>query len=258
MQRHWIFSNHKRFHSIGLITLIISSLLLTSLTTMASGSENIIYSNPNGLSINFTISKSIIFNGTARLGVTTSFPIQFTVIWEMWLFLGEKIYNYQTGRHDGLIFTPGEGQFDWSFGVPFDAFPGEYDFTIFIYWLDTTTLSFALLTICSDVVAVMLGPLYSVIFMIGLVIGLIYLLLSKERLYKLPIIPPGIGARMVHFFWSQRSEQPAFGQPQTGGMMIELPQAKIRCPDCLKKIWEGSAFCSHCGYHLRVFERYLR
>jgi hypothetical protein len=70
--------------------------------------------------------------------------------------------------------------------------------------------------------------------------GLIWVLIKREQLNFIPK-------------QSKNTRIASVSSSNTSQMAIR----KIICPDCHAKIFEGSAYCSECGYHLALFERYL-
>lgn len=142
--------------------------------------------------------------------------------------------------------TSGNSEIEFTIPLLWTITAGNYSFALLIQEINPANgLGITYGSILN--IQIFMGPFISLIFFIIFLIILTILLISQDSLNSLNIL----NYDKISYFQKKISLLFYNKNPKDSKNF----RLRIRCPACYKRIQEGSAFCSYCGYHLRLFER---
>jgi hypothetical protein len=214
--------------------------------------KSISINNSDEIEYQISIPLNIYYKGVAEINAFIQNATRIYFYWEIWAYYGENssVNNHETTSIYNL--KGGDNRINFDFNPSFLTIPGEYSFLLYIFLFKTNNSLYEI-TYAKINFNILLGPLFLICLAIAFLVGLIYIMIQKEVLTTIPFLKNNLHQRISIYLQKKRIAKLKRENP---GEDISN-YLTIQCPDCRKKIVEGSAFCPWCGYHLRKFERYL-
>jgi hypothetical protein len=131
-----------------------------------------------------------------------------------------------------------------------DAFPGIYNYAMFVYFVNDSSgspVNQMIFQVIPGTINISMGITWSIALLGVLGIGLLFILIRTEKVRHEQ--PNTEGTAQVYNSGTQITEV------KTPGNSDRTRPGFIRCPECKKEIKEGSSFCPECGYHIPKFLR---
>ncbi len=150
-----------------------------------------------------------------------------------------------------LNVTSGHSLLELTLGVDFFVGPGEYPLVLTMTPAKDFPNNSSFFIVSSFSFTIIFGPVLTITSLIFFLLGFLFIMLEREVITTLPFVNQPL--RHPHPRKSMRGHVTPLIQSM---FPSDIPLDLIECPDCGKKILEGSAFCPYCGYHLRLFERF--
>ena len=242
----------KQSKLIGLLSILIG-LIIGSIISPPIQSASA--AKTSEFIVEYHITQQVFTGGEAQLRFQELNLSEYDiyVYWEIEHKTGEVILNGNAPRQ---IVNQDHNEYHFTFDLPIPIIPGDYNLSLYLFSFNATLDSFQLSVREDFTLNILFGPLLTWSFMLIFLFGLISIFLQKEVLITIPQASNTAGKALVEYF-SGKNDSPRSAGHNPRRKEAEPVYQFIQCPDCKKPIIEGSAFCPHCGYHLRKFERYM-
>jgi hypothetical protein len=205
-----------------------------------------------GLQLHVLANDIVFYEGSITIFCETIHEEKFFLLWQLTPDNIEEAIKIE--ESDAFQVPAGQNTIDILFQFPLFSFSGYYRLSVFIFRFNSDSNSNDLLASAEFDVVLVLGPFFSLISILLFFVGLFLIIVQQESLTSLEFLSKR-GSRVS--FWKRNVFDPRMRNVREVSDSAALGYLKIQCPDCRKKIIEGSAFCPYCGYHLRKFERFL-
>jgi hypothetical protein len=227
------------FLAISSSSIKSSSLNEYTIPTTASDIQE-----PTVLNVILAENKSIgWFQARVILNVTTDVPINLSYNFEG---IGESANHFTPENSSVFLVLNGTSEIEINIQPHWSVFPGSFHYSLKLYYINSTTqIPQTEFEISDGIISIIMGVPVTIIIGGVIIIGIIIIIARPVRLRQEKGSYSAESSSITSSL-SLNSQNPVQQVSELG---------KIECPECKKKITEGSAFCPECGYHIPRFLR---
>jgi len=190
------------------------------------------------------------FRARLLLNITTDIPINmsYTIVG-----IGSSTNKVVPVNSDIFIVNNISSLLEIFIQPKWSVFPGSFQYQLTVHYINATTqIPQVVFEISGGIFKIIMGISLSIILSGVFILGIVVISVNPVRLRKPKTSPPPSDVTISQVSGTSSPSIPLTVASPPSGV---LDSKYIQCPECDKKIAEGSAFCPECGYHIPRFLR---